>query len=377
MRMGCAARRRDGQFMLIGSTQMTHKAMTIRQRVRRGMRRGNAMVLVAGVLVLLVVLAAAYLTRTQTTRYVAKAVQTSAGRDSSANVIAESLAMEISTALFPRPVNRFGRDPITGLNDPLSSNTPRLDQLINPIRYGIDQDYTDQTFAGPPDGLPDYPFNFAPYTVIPWTNWPDELPGGTINRVWPHGVAAQSGIETLTNGEPMGEGNPFGNPGFGDTRWLRDLEPMRKDSNGNGFMDSFWFWRHMTNLSRPNNGWRICADISNVYDNIVTDLRYPVEQRLVSVRPANIGSNTGDNYYNGDGTDSGDFYRFWQNWLLPRAGMWDYSQAYADPNRIPPNFLNLKDLNANGTFHEIGERPQDEFDRGSCEMGCGSGACGR
>ena len=104
------------------------------------------------------------------------------------------------------------------------------------------------------DGFPDYPYNFAPYTVVPFTNWPDAMVGG---GQWPVGPGAPLGIS-------LAEGNPIGNPGTGDTRWLRDLEPLRSDVNGNGIHDSFRYWRHLSNIATANNGYRIIHDISNV-----------------------------------------------------------------------------------------------------------------
>ena len=71
---------------------------------------------------------------------------------------------------------------------------------------------------------------------------------------------------------PPGQ-NPRGGPGSGDTRWLRDLEPQRQATDralnpDTGFAaqyaDSFSHWRHLTNLSRPDNQWRIVRDIADV-----------------------------------------------------------------------------------------------------------------
>ena len=88
------------------------------------------------------------------------------------------------------------------------------------------------------------------------------------------------------------EGNPKGNPGYADTRWLSDLEPVRVtleqgDDLLVGTPDDvviFSHWRHMTNLSRPGNGLRICRDISDVTDfngdgvgGVVQDLSLPVQ----------------------------------------------------------------------------------------------------
>ena len=66
----------------------------------RGARRGNAMILVAGILVLLVVIATAYITRTQGGRTTAIAVQQAETRDTNAKVIAGALAQEVADPLF-------------------------------------------------------------------------------------------------------------------------------------------------------------------------------------------------------------------------------------------------------------------------------------
>ena len=129
-------------------------------------RRGNAIVLVVGILVLLVIIATAYITRTHAGRVTASATRRTQIRDGNAQVIAESIAGEIASALFVSPVDR--RDPAlsTGVAD---SSFRRLSPLRVPFRHGVDVGIN-QDFLGPND--PDQPYNFAPYQVVPFTNWP-------------------------------------------------------------------------------------------------------------------------------------------------------------------------------------------------------------
>ena len=70
-----------------------------------GERRGNALVLVAGALVLLVIIASAYLSSAQGIRQTAKAQRRTVNVDAAAGVIAEDIAREISEALFVREID--------------------------------------------------------------------------------------------------------------------------------------------------------------------------------------------------------------------------------------------------------------------------------
>lgn len=311
-------------------------------------RRGNSIVLVMGILVLLVIIATALITRTHAGRVTAGAAVRSALRDDNARVIAEMLAAEIAEALFPRPIDPA--DPaLPGVGN---SNFPRLSVLNNPVRYGVDQDFD-------ADGLPDFPYNLAPYHVVPFTNWPDGDP------VWPIGPGNLGGAMLF-------EGNPVGNPGFGDTRWLADIEPLRYDSTGDGILDTFSHWRHMTNIARPNNGWRIVGDISDVEFLLVFDLGIPVEQQLTVLSDAfNVSTNLP--------SVTGDFFERWQDWFTPPVMIGDgYIDAYTHPAEIPPNFLNLKDLDGDERVHEdtdfgdnINERPEHEFEFGTARWNVG------
>jgi hypothetical protein len=272
-------------------------------------RRGNTMVLVVGILVLLAIIATSYLTRTHAGRVTAISQQRASLRDDNARVIAESLANEISQALFVRPI-----DPSTVAPGNVADSRSRrlglgpLDRDQNgvidylPLRYGYDPTDVMNNLTGlaPGDGIPDFPYNFAPHYVVPFTNWPDPV---ALSDRWPKNPGGMGGLDLLML-FGVGEGNPIGDPGFGDTRWLADLEPLRWDTDGDGFADdAFAHWRHLTNIARPDNGWRICRDISDLTDidgdgvgGLVLDLRIPVEQWL-AVGPFKLDFGTGDSVY--------------------------------------------------------------------------------
>ncbi|MEE9131576.1 MAG: hypothetical protein V3T84_16295 [Phycisphaerales bacterium] len=331
-------------------------------------RRGNSIVLVMGILVLLVIIATAFITRTHAGRLTASVTVRTTLRDDNARAMAEMLADEISMALFPRPVDPD--DPaLPGVGD---SNFPRLTPLRNPIRYGADQDNDGPDgfpSSGDDDGFPDYPYNFAPYTVVPFTNWPD----GAADPFWPDGPGNDGGGTGNPNLDP--EGNPVGNPGFGDARWLADLEPLRwiigpGPDGAMGTPDdtqAFSHWRHMTNIAHPNNGWRIVVGLDDVESGLVTGLEVPVEQWLsVMPQPAPVdplpifNPLTGNTVYK-----PVDFTSRWDDWFF------DYAQTYWDPTLVPPNFYDLGDLDGgldqdgDGNLMDPGERPQDEFSAGS------------
>ncbi|MCH8316593.1 MAG: hypothetical protein IIA64_11520, partial [Planctomycetes bacterium] len=266
-------------------------------------------------------------------------------RDDNARVMAEMLAYEIGAALFPFPIDPL----LPGLDVPVNSNTPRLSQQRLDLDGDGNLDYFPLRYATDPN----FPYNFAPYHVVPFTNWPDTTPGSPPDLFWPDGPGNDGG----GTGSPnlSAEGNQVGNPGFGDARWLADIEPLRWDTNGDGILDAFSHWRHMTNIARPNNGWRIVVDISNVENSLVTNLSIPMEQWLV-VQP--VADNIdGSALFNpsGDTVYKAYFNSRWVAWFQ------NYGAVYYEPQEVPPNFYNLSDLNANGTPLELGERPQDEF----------------
>ncbi|MCP3905110.1 MAG: hypothetical protein GY715_15910 [Planctomycetes bacterium] len=279
--------------------------------------------LTALALAMLAIIATSYLARARSGRVTSAAFRQAALIDDGDDLIAHALAGEIAGALFVRPI-------AGPAGTVASANDRRRPPAPDARRYGTDTRH---------------PYNFAPYHVVPFTNWPD-------------GLAAP------------GEGNPPGGPGTSDTRWLRDLEPVRHDADGNGRPETFRYWRHLTNIARVENGFRVCRDISDVTDadgdgvgGVVLDLDIAHEQWLASVPPlpAHFAAATGDAdasvwYEDADGNGHCDLVDVWQRWLGPA---WSY--RVLDPASIPPNLYHLKDLDADGVALERGERPGDEF----------------
>ncbi|MHC5023843.1 MAG: hypothetical protein ACYTGG_08015, partial [Planctomycetota bacterium] len=298
------------------------------RRARSRARRGNSLVLVAGVLVLLVIVATAYLSRTGAGRITAVAQQDTQVRDDVGLIIADLIAREISEALFPREVRRL---PI------------RADAM----RYGRDNTFVPG--VGRAAG-----YNFAPYEVVPFTNWPDPASLGLTSPLdtglWPAGTGNPGGgsLSVFLSADY----NPRGNPGYGDARWLADLEPMRWDSDGDGVPDRFSHWRHMSNLSRPDNGWRIVRDIADVFDQfnsgyggLMGNLDVPIEQWLPIVPAAVRLAPSDDASIPLTGTFP--FLDVWNGWMWgdlsasasPPNGL-PYARLFADSQgaNIPPNF---------------------------------------
>ena len=133
-------------------------------------------------------------------------------------------------------------------------------------------------------------YNFAPFEVRPWTNWPD-----VYNNFLPDSAAPLFGNIRIA------ETNPVGNPGFGDSRWLRSTEPVRVVYQG---QPAFSHWSHLSWIPTANNGWRLVTDISDVAKFTLTEvapsqrkadffptipkrwsLEIPYEQWLPSVPP--------------------------------------------------------------------------------------------
>ena len=264
--------------------------MTTRTHHSRS-RRGSTMILVVSILVLLVIIASAFVSRTQAGRMTAAAQQQSAAQTDRIGPIADAVTKEVAQSLFSQPVNI--NDAALAFDDPsdtippvASSSMPRLAADTSQTRYSIDPlDQLDNATLAPlaaGDGIIDG-YNFAPFDVRPWTNWPDVYnasPAGDIRSA---------------------EGNPVGNPGFGDTRWLRSTEPVRVVFGG---QPAFSHWSHLSWIPTANNGWRLVTDISNIGANTLTavptgllanqffpnvPLRYgldiPYEQWLPSVPP--------------------------------------------------------------------------------------------
>ena len=375
-----------------------HRPSHQRTAARRTLR-GNTIVLVTAILVLLVIIATAFVGRTRAVRQISAAQLSSAGRDSRAESIATNVAQEISDSLFVRPLDGFfnatlGPTGAPDLNDPFkrvyipavsglpptdpelrpivvaSSSWPRLSPFLDAQRYAVDRDFlsltTDPNNVLPGDGIPDFGYNFAPYETKPWTNWPDQF-GGT--STWPLGPGAPAGVATLIDGiTPIPDGNPYGNPGTGDTRWLRSTEPVRVgvDQNGDGLQDVFTFshWQHLSWLPHANNAWRVVADITNIVPNTLDNMNeadttrsfavaIPYEQWLPNVFPSypaiNLSSTSSVNTFNND------FLGKRNQWFAPFDAGQTYLTNFRDPTRVLPNFFRLREL---GT-------PSDEFRAGT------------
>ena len=251
--------------------------------------------------------------------------------------IGRAVADEISLALFPREYVPTSNMPAN------SANAGRKSAASNALRYGHD---------------PSNPFNFAPYDVVPWTNPPD--PNGTFN-----------GYNNLVQ---LGSTNPLGGPSYGDSRWLRDTEPQRADLYTglnfgtvlpDGTPETFTHWRHLTNLSRSDNLWRVVKDASNVAGGgLVTNLDTPIEQwppnRPLRIDPTRLGLGDGGGYpalVNGGSSH----HNLMQNWMTLSG----WSNAQGSFLNLPQNFLDLSDLDGDGMQNEIGERKQDAFVSGA------------
>ena len=325
-------------------------------------RRANALILVVGVLVLLVLVATAFLTKTQGTRLTAKAQRMASGRSNSVKFIGQSIADDIAQSLFVKPEIPAAGNGVIGS----ANNRRRLPDLGEP-RWSHD---------------PYNPYNFAPYAVIPWTNPPDDFD------------LVDDGDDGIF--DDIGPENPLGGPSFGDARWLRDTEPQRADlrvdvsadlpdnwsaDNVDGTPDSFTHWRHLTNLSQSMNSWRVVSNISDIegrmnVGGLVTDLDVPIEQWPTSRPTVNDGTSLHAVVPRigfdipialGDDVTSSDFWGRWSDWLglnpsTPHLELWSQSQAN---DRLPVNFLDLSDLDGDGIHQENGERAIDAFKEGT------------
>ncbi|MHC4908198.1 MAG: hypothetical protein ACYTF9_00560 [Planctomycetota bacterium] len=329
-------------------------------------RRGNSIVLVAAILALLAIIATAYVSRTQTERITGRAVRQASQRDIGARRVGDDLANLIAMHVFPRPLGFVANGTV------VDSNTLRFSPRAD--RFGTDGDFNN-------DGLADNAYNFAPHAVVPWTNWPDAGFGG-FNTV-PQQANLPRGAGNPTGGAGglvIGDSNPLGNPGYGDTRWLADFEPMRSSTTVNGninFPDTFSHWRHLSYIGTPENGYRIATDISDVFDSnndglgrILMDLNVPVEQWLAYepmlnptqtfIAASNLNFNNGEIQFSLIADPSQGFPTSMATRMGQRYFEFADSQT-SSMDRTPPNFLNLSDLNGNGFNGEPGERPQDEF----------------
>ena len=332
--------------------------------------RGNAMILVAAMLTLLVIMATAYISRTRATRSTAAAHQSAAQREGAGEHVGTMLAEELAQALFARPLDvpeggfSFDADADNYVGN---SNNARIQSGAQLVGDGTG--FPQPGVVGPDDRGGRYsadrwhPFNHAPLHVAPATNLPDD-----------NGVIFP----------PVGPRNAIGNPGFGDSRWLRSTEPLRWASNWqtlNGQtsedLNAFSHWKHMTYLARPDNGWRLCTDISNVGpQTTLMNLNLPVEQWL-PIPPQGGLSGEGYTLYNstsGNATldttpdpnnpEQTLFDAAWDNWfsgntvaINPQSG----ALGYANPTLAPPNHYDLSDLDGDGNNYNFRDRPEAAY----------------
>ena len=419
--------------------------------------RGNTLVLVTAILVLLVIIATAFISRAQGGRKIATSQQRAFQREDHARLAGEQVAAEVAQALFPKPINprvhavfdgyassvydesgvydwlndggntgvlaasvwsgvprshpgtdpnraftaeRYQADPgdfFFNFNGQLPDLSPD-DPSVPPTPLWRDNDPS-TGFTDPPDGLAFnyFDFNYAPYEVRPFTNWPDEPLNLTDEGGLPvpSGRGAPFGLLFDNEDVALGAGNPPGNPGYGDFRLLRDSEPRRLGRyydgatgfesgvfpNRDPYSEQFSHWTHLSWLPTAENGWRVCYNISNVspldrqayidgdpvgpengntlsayaFDDpdvgFYRDLEFPValqtpyEQWYPNVVPAYIepiyDAGSGDfelgEYFSAD-LDASWFAQRREEWFgSPRR----HFEAATDDERVLPNFINL------------------------------------
>ena len=258
-------------------------------------RRGSTMILVVSMLVLLVIIATVFVSRAQSLRVLSSAQQLTAAQTDRIGPIAHTVSGEVAQSLFVHPIDQTDRA-LADLQVPIPSASTAVPRIIPnqfQTRFSVDQidRMNNSTLAQVPagDGIIDG-YNFAPFEVRPWTNWPDVYSNFLPNTVAP-----------LFGNIRIAESNPVGNPGFGDCRWLRSTEPVRVVYQG---QPAFSHWPHLSWIPTANNGWRLVTDISDVAKFTLTEvapsqrkadffptipkrwsLEIPYEQWLPSVPP--------------------------------------------------------------------------------------------
>ncbi|MDP6891334.1 MAG: hypothetical protein QF471_08380, partial [Phycisphaerales bacterium] len=165
-------------------------------------RRGNALILVAGILVLLVIMATVFLSRTGTLRELGTAERQAAFHRDRRESAANEIAQELADSLFVRPID------FTGVEYNLRLPPDEQRRLVSDPkapRYGVD---------------PGFAWNRAPWEVVPWTNPPDWL-------TWPlrPGKLRAMGVEV--QGDPSQINWP-------DWQWWES-----RDTSGQGGVDLF------------------------------------------------------------------------------------------------------------------------------------------
>ena len=360
-------------------------------------RKGNALILVSAMLVLLTLLAAAYLSRTRTQRLNAAALQDRFAMGRNSETISKQLANEIAMHLFVKPIDPNSARRVLGGD----SAGNRLPPSPESVRYGVESaaprsdgapavgdlilnQYTPDVLSnrepGDPrstvfksDGWPDG-FNFAPYEVKAWTNWPDFTSPTDLTNISSGTPWVSSGMQTNDTPSIGVYANPPGNPGFGDTRWLRSTEPIRARDRGTPSArvfvpvpDGAFFshWAHLSYLPTPSNGYRLVTDIADIEGSLwagpMNSARdgfgTPYEQWLPHIPPTPIP------VVKTKPTDKDDA---WVTEFKSRRDRWFNPEKYKEevltriavnsgnsipPNQILPNFIRLDDPLGIGRTH--------------------------
>lgn len=311
-----------------------------------GLRRANSLVLVTAILVLLVIIASAFVVRSQSVRAQAASQQRALGRNSRVESATTDMAQMVADALFTRRIDastytkQVQANFDAGMVEPgrghyfARSDFPTLPPYPFAIRYEVDmfdgatgvstsQDPGfDNRFLAPYASAADKAlgkvdgYNYAPYAVNPFTNWPlryGEVPGESNFRQWFNPSVAAPDPPSPYPGNYLIPTNPRGNPGFGDSRWLASTEPVRAELSGlvglalDPATDAaklsplglgFSHWPHMSWIATPNNGYRVCWDISDLDANTLDgtagtalgeiSLGTPYEQWLSFIAPKKL-----------------------------------------------------------------------------------------
>ena len=353
----------------------------------RNERRGNTIVLVAAILTLLAIVSTAFFSRTQAGRNTAAAIQKSRIREQSANGLAQQIADIIARDLFASPVVRGA-----GQFDVLPGSN-WIPGQIDPRTRRHEPDFTDDfnNFTGAPgaDRLPDNPWNQPAFNTVPFTNPPDDVFGLT-GEGNPFDV---NGGTLLHFTSPSRIANPVGNPGFGDSRWLADFEPQRFRSGATNINDlslegghplgwrqelhdAYSHWVHLSNISRPDNDFRIVRGIDDLFNrdgdpdewgSLLLDLQIPVEQWPSYVHdPAELGliqdTSTGDTVFPTSGSSPQEYVEaVFGDWMFDRQRYANAFNRIDNSYAVPPNFMELRDLDGDNNIHGPGEQPDDEF----------------
>ena len=133
-----------------------------------------------------------------------------------------------------------------------------------------------------------------------------------------------------------------------------------------GTPETFTHWRHLSNISKSDNAWRIIPDITDVSTTtgILSNLDLPVEQ-WPNIRP--LWNNQGNDalligqsgypslIYDESGVDqynAQDHHNRMMSWTNP-ADWNSWSAMQYDPQLLPQNFLDLSDLDGDGVHNEV------------------------